>query len=291
MALMTKTRADWLKSATAQLAAAGVDSPDHDALQLLCFALKITVSDAKLHADRAIADNDMATLCDVLSRRSAREPLAHITGTRGFWTLDLTVTPDVLDPRPDTETLIEATLKAIADKAAPLRVLDLGTGSGAILLALLSELKNATGLGVDLSDKALLVAAKNAAANGLAERASFVIDDWNTQGATGFDIIVSNPPYIPAADIAELDPEVRDHEPHLALTPGDDGLSPYRIILERLENWAAPDALIGFECGIHQATDLAALMAERGLIMINIHKDLGGIDRVVTGRITTSRPH
>lgn len=283
MAAMTDTRRDWLQRAAASLAMAGIDSPDHDALQLLCHALGITVSDAKLHADTIIPEDSIAQLSGLLARRVGREPLAHITGTRGFWSLDLIVTPDVLDPRPDTETLIEATLNQVSDKTAPLRVLDLGTGSGAILLALLTELPNATGLGVDLSDKALTIAKQNAAQNNLADRAQFHQGDWETGNTNNFDIIVSNPPYIPAGDIAGLQPEVRDHEPHLALTPGDDGLAPYRIILDRLAKWAAPTALIGFECGIDQANDLAKLMTDANLTDISTYKDLGGIDRALTG--------
>lgn len=284
MAVMTDTRDSWLRLATMQLAQAGVDSPAYDALMLLCHGMGVTHSDAKLHPETILTADDLATLSPLLARRVAREPLAHITGTRGFWTLDLTVTPDVLDPRPDTECLVEAVLARLSDRKAPLRLLDLGTGSGAIALALLAELPNATALGVDVSTAALQIAAQNAEQNDLADRFATHQGDWDTNGQTGFDIIVSNPPYIPERDIAGLAPEVRGHEPHLALTPGADGLAAYKVILARLDQWAKTDSLIGFECGFDQAPSLRQLMIDHDLKNTQIDKDLAGIGRAVTGR-------
>ncbi len=285
MAAMTDTRDSWLRMATAQLAKAGIDSPAYDALMLLCHGLGLPHSDAKLHPQTTLDEQGLAQLAPLLARRIAREPLAHITGTRGFWSLDLIVTPDVLDPRPDTECVVEALLNRVTDRRADLRLLDLGTGSGAIALALLAELPNATALGVDVSEAALKIAAANADKNGLADRFTPCLGDWDACGQTGFDLIVSNPPYIPSADIDGLAPEVRMHEPHLALTPGADGLAAYKTILSRHHLWAGPDSLIGFECGFDQARALRQLMVDHDIKNTQIHKDLAGIERAVTGQL------
>lgn len=280
---MTETRDGWLRDATLRLASAGVDSPAYDALMLLCHGLGLTQSDAKLHPETDINDQELNALDQLLARRAAREPLAHITGTRGFWSLDLAVTPDVLDPRPDTECLVEAVLARIPDRNASLSVLDLGTGSGAIALALLTELPNATAMGVDVSAAALTIATHNADRNGLANRFISHQGDWDTGGQNGFDIIVSNPPYIPESEMAGLMPEVRDYEPHLALSPGADGLAAYRQIITKLPQWGHTGSIVGFECGYDQARALVALMADAELTYIQIAKDLAGIERAVTG--------
>jgi release factor glutamine methyltransferase len=219
-----------------------------------------------------------------VARRLAGEPVDRILGRRGFWTLDLAVTPDTLSPRPDTEVLVEAVLKhpRIAHrKADPLRILDLGTGTGAILLALLSELQQATGLGVDISAAALAVAEANARRARLAERVKWAHSDW-TDGVTGaFDIIVSNPPYIPSADIASLDREVRDHDPHLALDGGPDGLAPYRQIIPALPRLFAPGGIAALEFGIGQSDALCRMALAHGFRDPVIAEDLSKIDRVI----------
>lgn len=271
-----------LKQAEAALTKAGVGSPAHDARALLAYHLGMPQSRLPL----ALQDDadSLAGFNALIARRAAREPLAHITGTRGFWSLDLKVTPAVLDPRPDTETLIECVLQQVEDKAAPWRILDIGTGSGAVALALLSEMPCVTAIATDISADALAVATENATANGLAQRISFIQTSWAAGIKGPFDIVVSNPPYIPSHDIAELEPEVRQHEPHLALDGGPDGLAPYRNILHALPSLAAPGALIGFEMGFDQAEALTQLMEKAGIIAPTTQHDLGGNPRVVYGR-------
>lgn len=271
-----------LKQAEATLAKAGVQSPAHDARALLAFHLGMPRSRLPLVLQDQ-ADNAEPYMA-LIARRAAREPLAHITGTRGFWSLDLKVTPAVLDPRPDTETLIECVLAQVKDKNAPMRLLDIGTGSGAIALALLTELPGATAIATDVSTEALAIATENALATGLGGRISFVQTNW-TDGLNGpFDVVVSNPPYIPSADVAGLEPEVRLHEPHLALDGGPDGLAPYRHILAALPGLCSAGALVAFEMGFDQADALAALMHTAGLEGLTMQRDLGGNARVVFGR-------
>ncbi len=220
--------------------------------------------------------------CDELAaRRVARQPLSHVLGFRGFWTLDVEVTADVLTPRPETEHVVEALLAAPAPETA--RVLDLGTGSGAILCALLSERPRWTGVGVDASDAALNVARRNAMTAGVADRAEFRLGDWDEGLDERFDLIACNPPYIPTADIAGLEPEVRDHEPRAALDGGVDGLDVYRRLAPRLPHLLAPAGSAAFEVGMGQADTVAGLFAERlPEAAIGIRMDLAGAPRVVT---------
>ena len=218
-----------------------------------------------------------------VERRARREPVSHIVGGRHFWKGWFHVTPDVLDPRPDTETLVEAAL------AEPFcRVLDLGTGSGCILISLLAERPEATGVGTDISDKAVLVAGKNAALHGVADRIVLPISDWFADTGGRFDLIVSNPPYIGAAEMAGLEPEVRNHEPRLALTDEADGLGAYRRIAAGAINHLTPGGRLMVEIGPTQAGDVAELFREVGLAAIEVLKDLDGRDRVVSGRAPTS---
>jgi release factor glutamine methyltransferase len=203
--------------------------------------------------------------------------VAQLLGYRDFWKHRFIVTPDVLDPRPDTEALVaEALRRPFA------RVLDLGTGTGAILLSLLAERPAATGLGTDLSEAALTVARRNAAALRLADRADFAPADWFAGVAGQFDLIVSNPPYIAAAEMAGLAPEVRDWEPHLALTPGGDGLDAYRAIARGAGAHLAPGGRLVVEIGAAQGAAVAAIMAGAGLGPVRVLPDLDGRDRVVT---------
>ena len=227
---MTDTIRTLRRAAEARLRAAGVDTPELDARLLAEHALGLTREQLLMNPDAPVAPEAAARLHALVERRAAREPVSRILGERAFWTLELALNPDTLDPRPDTETIVEAALDALPGRDAPLRILDLGTGTGCILLALLAERPNATGLGIDLSPQAVAAAAANAAPNGLAERARFQTGNWGDGLAERFDLVVSNPPYIPSGDIASLDPEVREHDPLRALDGGTDGLDAYRAI-------------------------------------------------------------
>ena len=235
-----------------------------------------------------IADNDFtptaqqADLLDqAITRRLAHEPVSRILGQRDFWTLTLDVSPDVLDPRPDTECLVEAVLNTLPDRTAPLSILDLATGSGAILLALLSELPNATGLGTDISDPALTIARKNSVRNGLDDRCQFQKANWFDGVEGRFDIITSNPPYIDHAALTGLPPAVADYDPLLALDGGADGLDAYRAILVDAPTYLTCVGLLGLEIGFDQADQVKSLATNTGLNNIQICSDLGGNDRVL----------
>lgn len=229
-----------------------------------------------------LSDRAAERLAQFAARRLAREPVHRILGQRAFWTLDLTISPAVLDPRPDTETLVEAAL-ALAPRP-PARVLDLGTGSGALLCALLAEWPDAIGVGVDRSVEACRVARHNVEACGFSSRALVIAGDWGEGLAGPFDVVVSNPPYIESAAIPSLDPEVRDHDPRIALDGGVDGLSAYQVIVPLAARLLSPDGLLAVEVGWSQGADVAALLARAGFRDVGGRRDLGGHDRVVTGR-------
>jgi release factor glutamine methyltransferase len=211
----------------------------------------------------------------LLARRLAHEPVAYITGIRDFWTISLGVTPAVLIPRPDSETLIEAAV-AYFGKGGPSRVLDLGTGSGALLLAVLSQWPDASGVGVDASEAALVVASANAQQLGLADRASFALGDWGQGVNERFDLILCNPPYVEST--AKLAPEVADHEPASALFAGHDGLADFRRLTPQFERLMAPGAIVALEIGAEQAVAVSALALEAGL-RARCFQDLGGRNR------------
>ena len=218
-------------------------------------------------------------------RRNAHEPVSKILGRKGFWTLELLVSQDVLDPRPDSETLVEAVLSEWKDKTAPLRILDIGTGSGCLLLALLSEYPSAIGIGVDKSQKAIDIAIKNTQLLGLSERASFTCQDMQKPDWYGdmgsFDIIVSNPPYIPTADIDTLSKEVREYEPMMALDGGRDGLLFYRILAHQLSCKTHRNSRIYLEIGKDQETEVIEMMKSAGWDFITSYRDMGHIVRVL----------
>jgi release factor glutamine methyltransferase len=265
--------ADVLHAAAARI---GGETPRLDAEVLLAHQLGCTRGDLLLNPDRTI---DPQAYEKLVERRAAGEPVAHITGSRDFWSLTLKVTPDTLIPRPDSETLIEVALKLC--RRPPVRILDLGTGSGALLLAALSEWPQATGLGIDASAAALAVAAENAQATGLAMRAQFRLGNWGEGLAERFDLILCNPPYI--AEDEALSPEVKAHEPASALFAGTDGLDDYRRILPQLPGLLAADSLAVLEIGHRQGPALLALAAEHGL-SATLHQDLAGRDRCVALR-------
>ncbi|MBV1900066.1 MAG: peptide chain release factor N(5)-glutamine methyltransferase [Kordiimonadaceae bacterium] len=238
--------------------------------------------------DRPLTEAEIQQFEAAIARRATHEPVAYIIGEQPFWTLDLKVNEHTLIPRPDTETLVEAVLKRCPNNGDDM-LLDLGTGSGCILLSLLSEMKAAKGIGVDISVGALEVARDNAAANGLSDRATFIKSDWFEhveRPAAGFSVIVSNPPYIPSGDIKTLMPDVRTYEPLSALEGGADGLVPYRIIADKAGAYLADSGLLAVEVGIHQAEDVASIFRNSGLEAIEVYKDLSGIERVVSAKKT-----
>jgi release factor glutamine methyltransferase len=237
---------------------------------------------------RRLGEPDAAALDGWLARRLGGEPLWRVLGTREFWGLPFTVTPDVLDPRPDTETVVEAALAATSGRhSEPLRILDLGVGSGAILGALLHALPYACGVGVDLSLAACRVAAGNMARLGLAERATVMNGRWaDALGPdAAFDVVASNPPYIETDVIPTLDPAVRDHDPHLALDGGGDGLMAYRAVAAAMPRLLRPAGVAVLEVGIGQAVAVSRLMEEAGLGSCTLRRDLAGVDRVVVAAL------
>ena len=271
--------ADALPGAVARLRAAGVEAPAGDARALLAHALGVAPGRLTLHLDDPLPAPAAARFEGAVAARAGRQPVAQIVGRRLFWGRPFAVTPDVLDPRPETETLVAAALEA------PFRrVLDLGTGSGAILVTLLAERAAATGLGSDLSAAALAVARANARALGVGARAEFVCADWFEGLPAGrFELIVSNPPYIAAAEMAALSPEVRGWEPHLALCPGGDGLAALRIIAAGAGAHLHPGGRLLAEIGAVQGRAACALFEAAGFADVGLRRDLDGRDRVVAG--------
>ncbi len=266
-----------------RLEEAGVESPIFDARLLVEAGAGVSRLEIVTDPRRELPPEQVAAVLAMAARRAAREPLAYITGVRQFWKQELRVAPGVLIPRPETETLVEAALE-MAPPTTPIRVLDLGVGSGAILLAVLAERPLATGLGVDLSAEAIAVAQANCDLLGLAQRASFKHGDWGEGLGEEFDIVVSNPPYIASLDIAALAPEVARFEPRLALDGGGDGLNAYRIIIPSLAKLLRPGGGFGLEVGFGQAEAVSELALQGGLEQVATRTDLGGVSRVVTGR-------
>jgi release factor glutamine methyltransferase len=225
----------------------------------------------------------------MVRRRLAREPIAYILGEKEFWSLPFEVGPAVLIPRPESESVVEAALAQVADRAAPLLLLDLGTGSGCLLLALLSELPGATGRGVDLSAAALAVAHGNAERLGLADRTRFEQRSWGGGLTERFDLIVSNPPYVAAGDLAGTEPEVRAFEPEIALTAGSDGLAAYRALIPDCARLLAPGGHVVLEIGQGQGAAVAGILASHGLGVIERRADLAGIERCVVAQRASQR--
>ena len=257
---------------------AGSASPGLDARLLVEGSLGVESADP----DLILTAEALARLDDFAVRRIAGEPVWRILGEREFWGLPFRLSPATLEPRPDSETIVEAALAQFAGRREEeLKLLDLGTGTGCLLIALLSELPRARGLGIDLSDEACRTAAANAVLNGVDGRVTFRQGSW-TDGLTGrFDLIVSNPPYIPSAEIATLSVEVREHDPLLALDGGADGLGPYRLFASALPPLLAPGGVIVFEIGAGQGPDVVALMRAGGLEFRGSRNDLGGHERAL----------
>jgi release factor glutamine methyltransferase len=272
------TGAEALSAAIRRFSAAGIEGGARDARLLLAHAMGIGADRLTLHLADALTPAMVTAFSTALDAREARQPVSQIIGQRQFWGRSFRVTPAVLDPRPETETLIAATL------AEPFRrVLDLGTGSGAILLTLLAERPEASGIGCDLSVAALAVAQQNLVAFGLEDRATLLVSDWFSAIDGQFDLIVSNPPYISEAEMAGLAPEVLLWEPKMALTPGGDGLAAYRALSAGLRDHLAPGGRVFLEIGPAQARAVSGFLVGAGLASVRVLCDMDGRDRVVTG--------
>jgi release factor glutamine methyltransferase len=281
-----------LCAATQRLRDAGVDDPRREARALLALATGSPA--AALRATATLPAASVKRFEHLVARRAMREPMAYLRGRAGFWDLELTVGPGVLVPRPETETLVEAALSAFPDRAAALTVLDLGTGSGCLALTLLRLYPNARAVAVDRAAPAIACCAANAARLRLAGRVELVHGDWAAAPAGRFDLIVSNPPYVAEHELPALQPEVRDHEPHLALLGGPDGLDAYRALLPLAASRLAAAGRLILELGAGQADAVAALLDRHGLALEGLRTDLAGIARVLVARPTpaasTQRP-
>jgi release factor glutamine methyltransferase len=291
------TLGDAVTAIARELQARGVETPRLDARRLV--AAITGVSDVALaaHPERALDDPERQALAAAVARRSEGEPVARIVGSRGFHGLELVVTPATLDPRPDTETLVDGVLALVAAGSCPgggaPRIADLGVGTGAILLALLARLDRASGVGVDVSREALAVAKANATRHEVAARCLFRRGNWLEGIDETFDLIVSNPPYIATAAIAGLDRDVRDYDPHLALDGGADGLDAYRAMARDVGRVLRPGGWIAVEIGLGQAEDVRAMLvaavADPAAPEVRIWRDLAGIERCVAVRARPAR--
>ncbi len=279
------TVAGALDDARRQLRAAGIEDAGREARLLLGHAAGLDAAAIIGHPERRLAPAAMRTMADAVSDRARRRPMAQVTGSREFWSLAFRVTPATLDPRPDSEAVIGAVLDHVGDRRAPRKVLDLGTGSGCLLLALLSELPNATGLGTDISAEAIAVAASNAGTLGLRQRALFAVADWDGALTGRFDIIVCNPPYIPAGEIDLLAPEISRYEPRRALDGGRDGLDAYRALAPSIARRLAGGGLAAIEIGAGQRSVVESIFAGAGLAATACVVDLAGVSRCLVVRI------
>lgn len=268
-----------LREAVATLRAAGIDDPAGDARRLMAHAAGVAPGMLTALMPDRLPPGTLPAFAAMIARRAVRVPVAQITGLRSFYGRDFRVTADTLDPRPDTEALVA---EALREPFA--RVLDLGTGTGCILLTLLAERPGATGLATDLSEAALDVARANAARLDLLPRAALLRADWWVGVEGRFDLIVSNPPYIALSEMPGLAPEVRDHEPQAALTDGTDGLSAYRVIAAGAGRFLMPGGRIIVEIGWRQGPDVAAILRGAGLSEVRILPDMEQRDRVVAAR-------
>ncbi len=280
---MTLTLVKAWNAAKDRLKAVQIDQPAIDARLLLEVAADVTRTDIITDPYRVLTEAQMATLDDFLNRRARREPVSHIIGRKGFWKILLQVNKHVLTPRPETEVIVDEVLKAFPEQM-PFNMLDLGVGSGTILLAVLAERPAAKGLGIDVSEEALAVARENAANLDLAGRVALLRGDWtNGLGDDSFDLVVSNPPYIATHVIETLEPEVRDHEPRLALDGGPDGLDAYRFLAGEILRVLKPGAMFAVEIGYDQSEAVETLFKQAGARDVRTIKDLSVNDRVVTG--------
>ncbi|APH56412.1 Peptide release factor-glutamine N5-methyltransferase [Granulibacter bethesdensis] len=276
---MSETIRVALNRAASALAAAEVESPRAEARLMLGMLLGLDATGLLRDSEREVT---LPLLDEWIERRAKREPLAYILGVREFWGLSFAVTPDTLIPRPDTETLIEYALALRPPvQGGVRRVLDLGTGTGCLLLAALHEYRQATGLGIDRKQAVAALARRNAISLGVADRVAFCVGDWASCCADRFDLVLSNPPYIPDRDMAGLMADVRDYEPASALAAGERGMEAYRGIIPSLPDLLTPSGVAILELGIGQEAEVGALAAQAGLRVIGCRVDLGGIARAL----------
>ena len=262
----------------------GLDSPDLDARLLVGHALGLDHTALVSKGERQLSADQVSAVSDLAARRLAHEPVARIVGRKEFWGLEFKVTSATLVPRPETETLVEAALAAIPDRSLALSIADFGTGTGALLLAVLSAFPNAVGIGTDISISALKVARDNAVRLGVGSRAYLVACDYGSALRGPFDLIICNPPYIASGDIAGLDSEVRDYDPLRALDGGASGLDGYRAVVGHAARLLAPEGILVVELGAGQASSVAALMGEGGIVADAPKPDLSGRFRALVGR-------
>ncbi len=275
---MSVTVHEALTSATAWLTDTGIPNANVDARVLLAHAMGCEPSRLILMEDDDVHPDVFRTFDGYLASREKFQPVSQIIGGREFWGRWFSVTPDVLDPRPETESVIESALQDGPFQ----RILDLGTGSGILAVTLAAEWSDARAIAIDISSEAIAIASKNAAAHDVAGRVNFIVSNWFDAVAGQFDLIVSNPPYIAAAEMGELSPDVRNWEPFLALTTGGDGLESYRIIASKLDQFLADDGVALFEIGYTQGADVVEIFGAAGFANVTVSQDLGGRDRVVT---------
>lgn len=250
---------------------------------LLGMALRLDPLEIILDPSRKVSGHEAADFEALLARRAAREPMSQILGKKAFWSLEFKVSRDCLTPRPDSETLIEAALNVIPDRNRPLKILDLGTGSGCLLLSLMAELPGSRGVGVDISAKALVLARGNAARLGFGDRCEFIISDWTGQlpASARFDIILANPPYIARAEKAGLAPDVRDYEPDIALFADEGGLKEYKKLAKVIPEFIAPGGHVFLEIGWQQGPQVRDIFSSTAAENIKIILDLAGRDRCI----------
>lgn len=274
-----------LADSVARLAASGIAEPRHEARLVLALALGIEPATLLGWPERSVEPALAAAAEALIARRAKGEPVSRLRGKREFWSLDFALSSDTLDPRPDSETLIAAALADIPDRAAALRVVDFGTGTGCLLLALLSELPQATGIGIDIAPGAVAAAQGNAAALGLSSRAEFRIGGWDTRIDGVADVILANPPYIPSSEIGSLPREVLAYDPRRALDGGPDGLSAYGPLGAAIRGLLGSAGKAYIEAGAGQGLQVARVLGEAGLTVTAIRRDLAGIERCVVATL------
>ena len=281
----TTSRADALSALRRAFAAAGLDTPALDARLLAAAALAVDRTELALQPGAPLGEQGAARLKGFAARRLSREPVARIVGFAEFWSLPFELSAETLVPRPDTESVVETALSLVPDRSVPLRILDLGTGSGCLAIVLLHELPNAFAVGIDVAPGALATARRNAVRNGVPSRVAFAATRWAGALTGQFDLVVSNPPYIRSRDIDDLAPEPRCYDPRLALDGGADGLTAYRAILADAVRLLAPSGVLVLEIGFDQEEEVRQLALRESLTPVLAKRDLGGHIRALAFKL------